>query len=493
MAFTILRPHWWQAGWVFVAGMSLWLRMAFPIMAIGPASHDDMLFVRQAAEIGAGNWLGSYSSLTHAKGMAYSLFLLLNQAVGLPLKLTEHVLYLAVSLYFAATLGRLYRSRGVALAVFVLLAFVPTAWIDGVGGRVVREGLYGSLALLLLALGVRCCVLPAAEPAPGSPTVQLRQKWPALLALGAVAGLFWLTREEGAWLLPAMLVLAVYWLWRHRSTWRAWKAGLAFMALPLLACLLVLGSANALNYAFYGVFRNNDLRSGDFQAGYAALTGIRQGPLAALCAVSARCEAASLRDEFRSTRTAALFRGGGRRILAAHRLRGYGNQAMRRDPFGLVRLGAARGRGASRSLPRRQDGASLLSAARRRDRASLPRARGATACRGASPSSPPWRPSYAVDTAHAAVRVFVTLGDARKTASERGTQLGNSGAARAVSTPSLMGHWPLSQGWPFPVAGARPGTTQCAGPLLPNSQPCRAGSPRSVCRWPSRPGSCGWA
>ena len=126
--------------------------MLFPIMANGGASHDDLLFVRQAAEIGMGNWLGGYSNLTHAKGMVYSLFLLVNHATGIPLKFSEQLIYLLVAAFFSVTIGRLYRSRWAALVTFILLAFVPTAWIDGAGGRVVREGLYVSLSLLLLTL-----------------------------------------------------------------------------------------------------------------------------------------------------------------------------------------------------------------------------------------------------------------------------------------------------------------------------------------------------
>ena len=61
--------HWIFIG--FCSLFSLWLRMAFPILAVGWAAHDDLLFVQMAANIGIGHWLGGYNELTHAKGIGY--------------------------------------------------------------------------------------------------------------------------------------------------------------------------------------------------------------------------------------------------------------------------------------------------------------------------------------------------------------------------------------------------------------------------------------
>lgn len=260
--------------WIFIvaiAAISLWLRMAFPIVAAGSAIHDDLLFVRWAAEIGMGNWLGEYNNLTHAKGIGYSLFLLLNHATGLPLKFTEHALYLATAAFFAVTIGQLYHSRAATLVTFLLLAFFPTAWVGGAAGRVVREGLYISQALMLVTLGIRCFALHETA----TPAKQLREQLVPLVLLGVLAGWFWLTREEGIWLVPAMTVLVGYWLLRQTGWRERWRFILGFLAVPALAILLVVGTVNTINFAVYGVFRNNDFRSSDFQAGYGSLSRIK--------------------------------------------------------------------------------------------------------------------------------------------------------------------------------------------------------------------------
>ncbi len=252
---------------------SLALRQAFPTFAIGTAGHDDLLFVRLAEYLGAGEWLGPYNNLTLAKGAAYSAFMALNQPTGIPLKLAEQALYLCASLYFAATLGSVLRQRLATLACFALLALNPRAWAPDVGGRVVREGLYTSLSLLVLALAIRVFVERRAEPL----CEDLRRKWPAMIGLGLAGALYWLTREEGAWLAPSLAVVFLCWLAgtapRRREA-RAPRSMALFVAIPLGSFALAVGAVDFVNYKKYGVFRNNDFRSDDFPAAYGALSRI---------------------------------------------------------------------------------------------------------------------------------------------------------------------------------------------------------------------------
>lgn len=254
---------------------SIWVRMAFPVVAFGSAMHDDQLFVRLAAEIGMGNWLGDYSNLTHAKGVGYSLFLLINHAIGLPLKFSEHSLYLIAALFFSSVVFRISRSQVAAWLVFVVLAFSPVAWLAGATGRVMREGLYTPQALAILAFGLFCWVAPHMQSDSRLDTESRSVNWKNLFAFGVVTGWFWLTREEGVWLMPAMLVMAAYSLWSVRNMPRRWFATVFNLALPVFVAIIVVGGINFANYAVYGVFRNNDFRSGDFQAAYGALSRIR--------------------------------------------------------------------------------------------------------------------------------------------------------------------------------------------------------------------------
>ncbi len=271
MKHTHIRINGYYALIVLIFLLSLFIRAAFPIFAVGGAGYDDMLFVKLAAEIGGGHWLGDYNNLTHAKGVAYPVFLLLNHFSGLPLKLTEHILYLFAAMYFSTVVARVGANKWIALSTFILLAFIPTAWTHGVGGRVVREGLYVSLTLFLLALAIRCWV----EQKNATLKEEIDQKRPLLFTLGITGGIYWLTREEGAWLFPPLAILLGYWLIAHRSMLRSYRQLLYFMALPVISASLLIGIVNTHNYQKYRVFRNNDFHSADFQAGYGALSRIR--------------------------------------------------------------------------------------------------------------------------------------------------------------------------------------------------------------------------
>ncbi len=251
--------------------ISMWLRAAFPIFAIGNAMHDDFLFIKLAGYIWQGDWLGVYDNLTHAKGVAYPVFIFVNHVTGLPLKFSEHLLYLSAALFFSSMLGRIYATQWATLFTFALLAFIPTAWSPDVGGRVIREGIYVSLSLFLLGLAIRCFVVQRTD----SVAEELREKWPWLLMLGLVAGIYWLTREEGIWLLPALAIIIAHWAWSRRPMLRHWKLSALYLALPLIPMLFVIGTVNSLNYVKYDVFRNNDFRSADFQAAYGALSRIK--------------------------------------------------------------------------------------------------------------------------------------------------------------------------------------------------------------------------
>ena len=256
--------------------LSLWLRQAFPIFAIGPAGYDDLLFVRLAASLGAGQWLGPYDNLTMAKGAAYSFFLLANHVTGLPLKITEQIVYLLASLYFSTTIGTLFRSRAATLFCFAILAFNPVFWNPDAGGRVVREGLYLSLSLLLITTSIRVFVLKFSA----SLKEDLRAKLPVLIGFGLAGGVYWLTREEGVWLAPSVFLMAASWFvfnFRPGSSGETkthYGNMLIFLAIPVIAFSLVVGAVNTVNYYNYGRFQNNEFRSADFQAAYGALSRI---------------------------------------------------------------------------------------------------------------------------------------------------------------------------------------------------------------------------
>jgi hypothetical protein len=249
-----------------VTVLSLWLRAAYPTFGVW-ATLDDVLFIQAAQNIAGGDWMGSYGPFVLAKGVFFPIFLVVNSAIGLPLKITEHIFYLSASWLAAFTFARLCGRRWLMLWIFVPLALNPTAWMAEGGARVTRDAVYAAMTVALISLAALWALSPRYRQRTG-------------IALGLLGACYWLTREEGIWLLPALLVLALPALVKgirslpNIGTVVALRS-LRALLLPPLAFFALVTLVDTINFAQYGVFRNNDFRSRPFQDAYGALARIK--------------------------------------------------------------------------------------------------------------------------------------------------------------------------------------------------------------------------
>ncbi|WP_193179833.1 hypothetical protein [Nisaea sediminum] len=258
-----------------LAAVRIAVGFLWPSYLIPEAIHDDALFVRLALSIRDGAWLGPYDHLTLAKGAAFPVFIAAMREIGLPLRAAEALLYTGSVTIFCLVLRRLIRSDLLLFILFALLLFAPVFWTTDLA-RIVREPLYASLSLLLFA-GFLSAFLPTtADTGSASPA----SGYLKAAALGLCAGIYWLTREEGIWLLPALFPVVAY-----LGLTTSWRGGLRALVkrLPLLRIALALTcfgavilAVNAVNYAAYGVFRNNEFRASQFVSAYGALNRIAQ-------------------------------------------------------------------------------------------------------------------------------------------------------------------------------------------------------------------------
>jgi hypothetical protein len=291
---SVLRSFWSsKVGFLFslllISTASVWLRTGFPVSAITTTDYDDHLFIRLATYLGSGDWLGPWDQFTLAKGMFYPLFIAVTHFVSIPLKIAEQIVYLLACGMTAEFVRRSTRSNPFALVLFALLAFNPVLWHSELA-RVIREALYVGLSLAVVVLFVIVVF-------PGPNRQRFFYRILAGLSLGIIGGAFWLTREEGIWIIPALAVVALGAAWRilrpgvttasnmqqpsQRSSlvsaqlisaqmkavvWPLVVAILGFFAVDLLVA--------GLNYEHYGIFETNEFRSRSFLKAYGALTRI---------------------------------------------------------------------------------------------------------------------------------------------------------------------------------------------------------------------------
>src|SRR5690606_7987258 len=126
--------------------------------------------------------------------------------------------------------------------LFGALAFMPSAWSATDSGRVVREGIYVTQSLLIFTLGIHCWILSVGKEL--SAKENLKNNWGKLTILGVVGGWFWITREEGVWLFPALLILMGGWIGHQKAYIQNWKPIAAYLLLPLVITSMVVGAVN---------------------------------------------------------------------------------------------------------------------------------------------------------------------------------------------------------------------------------------------------------
>ncbi len=262
MALFEKRTWRWSA-WILVL-LKLWLAETLHILAIGAASIDDRLFVTLADYLAKGQWLGPYTYLTLAKGPVYPMFIAGSFLLGLPLGFSQQVAYAAACWLVVKALKPAIARESALFLVFALLLWNPMSYEVMVLGRVLRQNIGTPLALAVFA-GVAGLALRSDRP------LGKQVGWGLLL--GFSFGLFWLTREEGVWILPLGVIVAVGVALRRIFTGGfSGLRGLAGAALLATgAAWAVIAGVSAMNLKHYGWYGTVEFRAPEFLDAYGAL------------------------------------------------------------------------------------------------------------------------------------------------------------------------------------------------------------------------------
>ncbi len=262
----------WSAPWPYlVAGvclvvLKLWLVSGQHMFAIGYASIDDRLFINLANNLINFQWLGAYDDLTLAKGPFYPLWIAGSYFLHVPLFYAEHLLYLLACLVVVMALRPILPRPWQQLVLFALLVFNPGSFADGPMTRVVREGIYPAA---LLCVGLFLGLLLSIRG-------NLRHAWLWSIGAGVALSCFWLTREEGVWILPFVMSITLYAGWvSYRKRRETLGKRFSILLLPFLVLGIALGTVSAINYSHYKVFTVVEFKEANFLAAYGALTRVK--------------------------------------------------------------------------------------------------------------------------------------------------------------------------------------------------------------------------
>lgn len=251
---------------IFLSIIKLWLVDAQNLTAIGNAEHDDRLFLNIAGSLLAGEWLGPYNDLTLAKGPFYPIWIAVVYKTGIPLLLAQNLLYIAACAMFVISASPLLHSRIIILLAYTALLFNPMSFTNGVMTQVMREGIYPALTVLVIS---------------GAIGLMTRYNRHLLnitfwaIGEGLFLSAFWLTREEGIWIMPSVLIIIGYAIVKIYGTKPVnWKR-ISLYALPFVIWLIITGSVALTNKIYYGIFSTSELKSPEFLSAYGSLLRVK--------------------------------------------------------------------------------------------------------------------------------------------------------------------------------------------------------------------------
>lgn len=238
---------WFPAAIAAVLFISLSLHLPLSLFTV--AGHDDALFWRLADSIATTGWLGPYDQLTLAKGPGFSFLLAVNHWLGTPITLLLALTQLVCAFVLVRELRAWGMGRHLALVTWLVVVFQPAC----LPSRVMRDFFYQALTLVVVA-GFLFLVRRSHRGNTSS----------AAAAFGLSAGLLWMTREEGIWVVPAALLLLV-WSVKANCLDRdaMWRFGGRFGAY-CGAGLLTVGLVATVNLLRYGTFSVVDLKNAPF-------------------------------------------------------------------------------------------------------------------------------------------------------------------------------------------------------------------------------------
>ncbi len=273
------------------AAFRLFLAVDLPIWLRHTRVEEDGLFLRLAASLVSGHWLGPYDQLTLMRGPGYPAFLGLSSLSGLPISVTHALFQITAVAVAAWAVHRLTASRAVAAVTFLVLVLDPIGFLPEVK-RIIAEQIYWGQVLLVFSLAAVLLYAPPRDRAKA-------------MALGGLLGLVlawtWVTRADGAWLLPGLVLLAAgagLMHRRHRAELNALARDVARAGAAFLAVIALVMGANRIAYGTFAVF---DSKEPNFTAALDALEDVEAGPVVAYVPVpaAARAKVAEVSAAFR--------------------------------------------------------------------------------------------------------------------------------------------------------------------------------------------------
>ena len=262
----------WKKNWFIICILiftiiRLVLTASIPITGFPSQVYDDDLMVKMAESIRSGNWLGEYDSNTLVKGPFFPFLLALINYIGLSYINVMNIIYIMACAYFIYTIKNLFKSKISLLIIYILLIFNPVSYASWTLQRVYRNGI--TLAQVLFIIGSMYALYERRN----------QKSIKGLIVFPIIAGLalssLWLTREDGIWILPFVLMVIIITIVslivknridniKKIRINKNLVLKLITAVLPIILLIVSLNIVRLVNKNYYGVSVYNEISDGYF-------------------------------------------------------------------------------------------------------------------------------------------------------------------------------------------------------------------------------------
>lgn len=262
----------WKKNWFIICILiftiiRLVLTASIPITGFPSQVYDDDLMVKMAESIRSGKWLGEYDSNTLVKGPFFPFLLALINYIGLSYINVMNIIYIMACAYFIYTIKNLFKSKISLLIIYILLIFNPVSYASWTLQRVYRNGI--TLAQVLFIIGSMYALYERRN----------QKSIKGLIVFPIIAGLalssLWLTREDGIWILPFVLMVIIITIVslivknridniKKIRINKNLVLKLITAVLPIILLIVSLNIVRLVNKNYYGVSVYNEISDGYF-------------------------------------------------------------------------------------------------------------------------------------------------------------------------------------------------------------------------------------
>ena len=239
--------------YVFLVLVRITISNKLPCFLLPETPHDDGWVLDKAKHILRGQWLGPYDHFTLIKGVFSPLLLAFSGCIGVSFSFLNTAIYCLACFVFVMAVRPFIKNNWLHILCFVILLFNPISLALHTGQRVYRCGI-GQWEIVIIFGSIIAILLRRNDG-----WVSLL-KWAILC--GITLGVFFLTREDGAWIYPFVLgafcLISIMLICEKKS----YKKEIVVISLILVLPFSLRTAVSLLNYGYYGVRIVNDRTDG---------------------------------------------------------------------------------------------------------------------------------------------------------------------------------------------------------------------------------------